>query len=237
MAKSKSAGSREQILDAADALFGEVGFDAASTREIAERCGLNKALIHYHFQSKEALFTAVLDRYYERLNQLLLADLGREGSPREILRRLIGGYVDFLAANRDFSRIVQRESAGGAHMDRINSNLLPAFQAATGLLTTSFPATRAGEMDALNLMVSFYGMIVGYFTYAGIIELLSGRDPLSGRQLKRRKQHLFRMLDAVLGELETGSSKPRAGGKMVTGKMSVPRVTGKMPVPLVGRKP
>jgi TetR/AcrR family transcriptional regulator len=210
--RPKTAGAREQILDAADALFGEVGFAAASTREIAERCGTNKALIHYHFQSKEALFAAVLDRYYEKLNRLLLAELGREGPPREVLRRLIDGYVDFLARNRDFSRIVQRESAGGAHMTRINSHLLPVFKTATGLLTTAFPATRAGAMDALNLMVSFYGMIVGYFTYAGIIELLSGRDPLSGRELERRKQHLLKMLDIVIGELETGpgrSTRPK----------------------------
>ena len=213
MARPKSVGAREQILDAADALFGEVGFDAASTREIAERSGLNKALIHYHFKSKESLFAAVLDRYYERLNRLLLAELGREGRSREILQRLIDGYIDFLAANRDFSRIVQRESAGGVHMARINSHLLPVFKAATGLVNSAFPATRAGDMDALNLMVSFYGMIVGYFTYAGIIALLSGRDPLSGRELKRRKQHLFRMLDAVIRELDGGHGQAGAGRK------------------------
>jgi TetR/AcrR family transcriptional regulator len=210
MARPIKSGAREQILNAADALFGEVGFDAASTREIAERCGINKALIHYHFQSKQALLEAVLDRYYESLNRLLRAELGREGRPGEVLRRLIDGYIDFLAANRDFSRIVQRESAGGVHMARINSHLLPVFQAATGLVNTAFPATRAGEMDALNLMISFYGMIVGYFTYAGIIELLSGRDPLSGRELKRRKQHLFRMLDAVIRELEAAPGQPGA---------------------------
>ena len=55
--------ARDQILEAADHLFGEYGFDATATRHIAERCGVNKALIHYHFSNKQGLFEAVLDRY------------------------------------------------------------------------------------------------------------------------------------------------------------------------------
>ena len=58
-------------MKAADKLFGDVGYDAATTREIAELSGVNKALIHYHFKSKEALFENVLDWYYENLGNAL----------------------------------------------------------------------------------------------------------------------------------------------------------------------
>ena len=199
--------AREQILSAADQLFGEVGFDAASTREIALRSGVNKALIHYHFRSKEGLFLAVLDRYYQRLNQLLAAQLAAGGEFRERMTRLIDVYHDFLAENLNFSRIVQRESSNGKHLARIQGHLAPMFAAAVQMLHRSFPQTRAGELAAHQLLVSFYGMIVSYFTYSAVLHGLTGKDPLAKRELANRKQHLHFMLELVISALE----KPPGG--------------------------
>jgi len=121
----QAAGARERILDAADALFGELGFDAASTREIAERSGVNKALIHYHFENKDGLLVQVLDRYYDALATTLLEALAAGADLRDKLLRLVDGYVDFLAANRGFLRIVQREASGGRHMDLVHARTEP----------------------------------------------------------------------------------------------------------------
>jgi len=194
--------AREQILGAADQLFGEVGYDAASTREIALRSGVNKALIHYHFRSKEDLYLAVLDRYYQRLNQLLAAQLTAETGFRERMTRLIDVYMDFLAENLGFSRIVQRESSNGKHLDRIHGHLAPMFEAATRMLRRSFPKTRSGELAAHQLLVSFYGMIVSHFTYSSVLHGLTGKDPLGKRELMNRKKHLHFMLELVISALE-----------------------------------
>ena len=56
--------TRQRILEAADGLFGELGFDVTTTRDIAERSGVNKALIHCHFGTKDDLLEALLDGYY-----------------------------------------------------------------------------------------------------------------------------------------------------------------------------
>jgi len=197
-------GAREEILEAADRLFGEVGFDAATTREIAENSGVNKALIHYHFKSKEALFVNVLDRYYERLAKTIRKSLSKPGAPRQRLGRMIDAYVDFLAANRSFSRIVQRESSGGKHVARVQEHLSPMFKMGVDLVEEAYPKTRSGELASHHLLVSFYGLIVSYFTYSGVIESLIGKDPLSKRELNKRKKHLQRMLDIVIAEIENG---------------------------------
>ena len=52
--------SRQALLDAARALFDEVGYDRATTREIGERAGLDPALIARYFESKEGLFLAAI---------------------------------------------------------------------------------------------------------------------------------------------------------------------------------
>jgi len=194
--------AREEILKAADKLFGEVGFDAATTREIAELSGVNKALIHYHFKSKDALLENVLDQYYEKLNATLRKALDKKGSARNKLLSLVDAYVDFLAKNRNFSRIVQRESSGGKHMDRVSKSLVPMFRMGMEFVKAAYPKARSGNLAARQLFVSFYGMIVGYFTYSGPLGHLTNRNPLSKKELGLRKKHLHKMVDIVIRELE-----------------------------------
>ncbi len=193
--------ARDNILKAADKLFGEQGFEAATTREIAELSGVNKALIHYHFKSKEGLFEAVLDTYYERLNKVLSGSIKKEGDPKQKLVKMLDVYVDFLAKNKNFSRIVQRESAGGKHIDRVKEHLEPMFGLGVKIIQDTYPDTKQGAMSAQHLLVSFYGVIVTYFTYSDIIGQLTGQNPLSKKNLDERKAHLHRLLDILLTEL------------------------------------
>jgi AcrR family transcriptional regulator len=196
------ATAKERILHSADILFGEAGFDGTTTRQIAEASGVNKALIHYHFASKEALFQAVLDRYYDRLDQVLRVVLEEQGPLPERLGRLLDTYTDFLYENRSFSRMIQREASGGRHVDGILARMVPPFQGGMALIEAAFPATREGELSASQLFVSFYGMIGSYFTYGPILEHLLGLDPFSEEGLALRKRHLRRMLDIVLAEMD-----------------------------------
>lgn len=193
--------ARDDILKAADKLFGDVGFDAATTREIAELSGANKALIHYHFGNKDALLESVLDGYYERFNDILVEALKGEDSLRDRLERLIDAYVDFLAHNINFVRILQRESAGGKHMELIHRNLAPMMRMGTELLNKAFPETQSGDLASHQLFISFYGMIISYFTYGSVLKDLWGKNPFSAEALEERKRHLHRMLDIVAKEI------------------------------------
>ncbi len=56
-----SGGSREDILAAARAAFGERGYDGATMRDIAARAGVDPALVHHFFGSKQQLFTAAME--------------------------------------------------------------------------------------------------------------------------------------------------------------------------------
>jgi len=195
--------AKEKILEAADALFGEVGFDAATTREIARRSGVNKALIHYHFATKEALLGYVLDRYYRRLTETLQEAIRTEETIRGRAGRLVDAYIDFLNRNRNFSRIVQREASGGSHLDRIREHMAPLFRIGRQLLEEAYPAPRRGELDAANLLISFYGMIVSYFSYGDVLAYLMQTDPFSPENLRAHKDHIRRMIDIVFAAIET----------------------------------
>ena len=61
--------TKERILNAAERMFAEQGFEPTSLRAIIAAAGVNLAAIHYHFRSKEALIQAVVNRRFESVNQ------------------------------------------------------------------------------------------------------------------------------------------------------------------------
>lgn len=58
---------RNEILDAADELFGQKGFDGTSTNDILEKVGIARGTLYYHFKSKEDIMDAMIERYNVRL--------------------------------------------------------------------------------------------------------------------------------------------------------------------------
>jgi AcrR family transcriptional regulator len=82
---------RAEILDAAQCCFGEHGLHGTTVDDIAERAGLSKGALYWHFQGKREIFLALFDRYIQGIasHQSAVADAG---SPAEAIR-LLGGAV------------------------------------------------------------------------------------------------------------------------------------------------
>ncbi len=103
------AATKLRILDAAEALFMERGFEATSLRAITAAAGVNLAAVNYHFGSKEELFQAVLTRRLDPMNQLRLELLTRlesqaRTSPISCKRILIALPIPALKLARDPER-------------------------------------------------------------------------------------------------------------------------------------
>ena len=64
---------KEEILDAAEKLFGTKGFDHTSTNDILEAVGIARGTLYYHFKSKEE----ILDGVIERISNRLMLDAGK----------------------------------------------------------------------------------------------------------------------------------------------------------------
>ncbi len=195
--------ARERILKAADRVFGEVGFDGATVRKIADISKTNKALIHYHFSSKEGLFESVLDKYFEELSKDLHGTLISDGPLSDRIIRMFDRYIDFLEKNRNFVHIIHREINGGKQMKRVIAHMIPLFQFVLQGIREAYPKTRAGDLSAEHLLVSGYGMIITYFTCSGIVEKLIGSNPMAPKNLQSRKKHLVRMFDIIIHALES----------------------------------
>jgi AcrR family transcriptional regulator len=94
--------TKDSILNAAEQLFAERGYEATSLRAITTAAGVNLAAVNYHFQSKDQLLRALFTRGMQRLNRkrtALLdsyqAEYGKKTVPPEkLVRALIGPMVD-----------------------------------------------------------------------------------------------------------------------------------------------
>ncbi|MBO0720786.1 MAG: CerR family C-terminal domain-containing protein [Blastocatellia bacterium] len=86
--------TRAKLIEAAGEVFAEVGYEAATVREICARAGANVAAVNYYFGDKLGLYTEVL-RSLSAVDAVRKA-LNSEGSPEEILRRAIKGMLENL---------------------------------------------------------------------------------------------------------------------------------------------
>ena len=197
--------TRARILEAADGLFGSLGFDATTTRDIAERSGVNKALIHYHYGSKDELLGALLDGYYERLGEALAPALSKQGTALQQVEAVFDAYADFLAQNLTFCRIVQREVASGRHMERIVERTWPVLRLGVDWLAGAVPRAPA-NLEAAQVLTSVYGMVVTYFTHGEVLRRLTGEDPFAPKALAARKRHVRAVAALLLNSLTRGKS-------------------------------
>ena len=93
--------TEDRILDAAHAVFLRRGTAGARMQEIADEAGVNKALLHYYFRSKERLADAVFGRAARRLLPPVLATMASPASIEEKVRTVIAHELKMLSETPD----------------------------------------------------------------------------------------------------------------------------------------
>ncbi|MGB0920253.1 MAG: CerR family C-terminal domain-containing protein [Alphaproteobacteria bacterium] len=119
---AKSADTRRTILDAALSAFGEAGFNAVTTRQIADLAQVNQPAISYYFKNKQGLYLAcaheIIDQYVARVSDTTLKALNvleQDASPqtaRTALKALVRSLAELMISSNDMSAaasFVERE--------------------------------------------------------------------------------------------------------------------------------
>ena len=92
----KKETTEQQILEAAKNVFQAKGMDGARMQEIADEAGINKAMLHYYYRSKEILFEAVFKSAFLLLAPQLNAILNDDSSIEEKIKNFTFNYVSFM---------------------------------------------------------------------------------------------------------------------------------------------
>jgi len=101
---------KDHILDVAERIFSDMGFDGASTRMISGEAGVNMAMLNYYFGSKEGLFLAVFDRKITSF-QDILQNIGNDEtiSSWTKIENYIELYSDRVVTNNCFQKLLYQE--------------------------------------------------------------------------------------------------------------------------------
>lgn len=105
--KSEYSAKQLQLLDTAELLFSQKGFEGTSVRDIAEEAGINTAMISYYFGSKEKLMEAIFERRSLNIKEkvdLLLKDASLD--PFQKIFSLLDDYIDKIMQRKKFHRIM-----------------------------------------------------------------------------------------------------------------------------------
>ena len=107
------ASGEQGILDAAESLFAERGFDAVSMSAIARLAKTSKANIYHHFKNKNELYLAIMKAAVKRSSVLLDAIQEAPGTFRQRLADFAAGQLDNILSHRRSMQLVLRESLSG----------------------------------------------------------------------------------------------------------------------------
>ena len=102
--------TRQQILETAQRLFAELGYDATSLQMIADELRLTKAAVYYHFHTKNEILHAAMKPGLQRLEALLDQAAAIRGR-RARTEFLVTGFVDFLVQNRLYASMAANDPA------------------------------------------------------------------------------------------------------------------------------
>ncbi len=116
----KRSGTIMRILEAAANVFSESGFSGARMDEIAERAGVNKAMIYYHIGDKETLYAEVINNVIGNTAETIAREIKGVREPQEKLRIYIRTLARNIDNNPQVAPIMMREVAsGGKHLPEV----------------------------------------------------------------------------------------------------------------------
>ena len=95
--KNKSQDTEGQILNAAKSIFQKKGMDGARMQEIADEAGINKAMLHYYYRSKQLLFEAVFNNAFSLLAPQLNKILNDDSSIEDKVKNFTSNYISFIS--------------------------------------------------------------------------------------------------------------------------------------------
>ncbi len=177
--------TEQKILAAAREEFCERGLDGGRMQAIADRAGVNKALLHYYFRSKEKLFEIIISDLVTTIWDRIRRELETTVTPadaRAVISTLISAYINTFAQNPEYPLVLIHQLL---HRDKNVPLILKQVVTSLGdgparlimLLNSEIRAGRVRNIDPVHFIMNVMGMImVSFFSQPAseIIKRVSG---------------------------------------------------------------
>jgi AcrR family transcriptional regulator len=200
--------TRTRILDAAEELFMQHGFEGTSMRQLTSRAGVNLAAVNYHFGSKDALIEAVFRRRLDPMNAARIAALdelekeGRAAAPEAIIRAFLGPSLHMIeggkGGGRNFIRLLGRTYTDPTRGIRtlIGQMYAPAMERYKRALQRALPQMPPEEL--VWRMHFMFGTLAYTLAATDTVQLIAGCKPEDRYDSRLLEERLTAFLAAGL---------------------------------------
>ena len=200
--------TRTRILDAAEELFMQHGFEGTSMRLLTAKAGVNLAAVNYHFGSKHALVEAVFRRRLDPMNVERIGELdkleaeGRGSNPDAIIRAFISPGLrlmeDAKAGGRNFTRLLGRAYSEPNKLVRqlIGQMYAPTMQRYKAALERALPQMPREEL--VWRMHFMFGTLAYTLAATDTVQLIAGCKPEDRYDAQLLEERLAAFLAAGL---------------------------------------
>jgi TetR/AcrR family transcriptional regulator len=179
--------SPARILEVAALEFAERGYAGARVDRMARRARVNKAMLYYHFGSKQGLYRTLLRATFEKIASRLQVIAATHLPPDDALEAAVTTFAAFIEEHAYFPAIMLREVAeGGSHLDATTLAVMAAVPVAFAAILQ--PGSASGHIRRMH-------PVSAYFTTIAPILMFVASTPVR-RQLSTKK--LLPGPDAVL---------------------------------------
>jgi AcrR family transcriptional regulator len=196
--------TEQKILRAASEIFLEKGHDGARMQEIADKAGINKALLHYYFRSKQKLFRTIFRKELQTMLVSIFSLISPADNFKEFLNKFIPGYLENVSSRKNIMRFILWELDKSPK--EVAEWFLEVFQdrgfPGNPILLRVEKAIKDGEIrpvDPTNFVLSLLGMCVFPFVAEPMLKyLLPGFSTDTPNFLKKRTEAI---IDLIYSEL------------------------------------
>ena len=206
--------TRTRILDAAEELFMQHGFEGTSMRQLTARAAVNLAAVNYHFGSKDALVEAVFRRRLDPMNAERIAALDRleDLSPESIIRAFVRPSLrlveDAKGGGRTFTRLLGRTYTEPSKTLRalIGQMYAPTMERYKAALERALPQMPKDEL--VWRMHFMFGTLAYTLAATDTVQLIAGCKPEDRYDARLLEERLAAFLLAgLLAPLKTTMRK------------------------------
>ena len=197
----RSAETRARILEAALREFSALGLAGARMDQIAAAAGVNKALLYYHFDSKENLYSAAIEMISARVRDQSMAVFLLKASPGERLLRSALNHFDRILTQGEFQSLMQQEmmrmhqgeeaSAISIVVKRVFAPMQAMHQA---MVREGIESGELINADWMQIHLCALGANVFYFLAAPVWRLLMEFEPFAPEVLAARRRAMVEFL-------------------------------------------
>jgi TetR/AcrR family transcriptional regulator len=189
--------SRAAILDAAEQLFADQGYDATSLTQVGTVAGVSRGTPGYFFRSKAELYQAVLDRSFAEVRDAVREGRARALASNESAETILAGavsdYFDFLAARPKFVRLIEREALSGSRLPHGVSHL-SAGQEALAAISAELGLDDSASGEAAQLLLSIISLCWFHLIHGRTVAPAVGVRLEDADDLERRKRHVISLV-------------------------------------------